>query len=103
MALEKRCGLGGTVETIDGSGFNELTYEWTNFGHAGANLSQDLELVCITPDSLQIEDLSDPNFTGGPEPDPAQVSVLSLAGLGVDGSPGAFAGSHRPVRPELVR
>jgi hypothetical protein len=84
---------GGTTETIDGSGFNMLTYEWTNFGPSNAGDSQDLNLVSITPDSLQVVALG-AALGVGTEPLPTGVSVQSYGGLGLPGpsSPFAYAG-----------
>jgi hypothetical protein len=70
---------GGTVETIQGSGFNYLTYEWTNFGSPTSSYSQDIDLVSITEDAVQVVEFGAPN-PPGPSPQPSAVSVQTLGG-----------------------
>ena len=88
--------LGQGIETIDGSGFNILTYEWTNFGPAGSDFSQDFNLVAIAATAIQVQGLPIAfSLSGvGPQSTPTPVSVQTFAGLGVNdrSSPFAYAG-----------
>lgn len=67
---------GGTsTAVITGTGFNLLTYEWTNIGPADQNQSQDYELEGISPTTVTVGVSADPNSTV--ELDPWQLSVQS--------------------------
>jgi hypothetical protein len=73
--------FGGTEETITGSRFNLLTYEWTNFGPAADATSQDFNLAGVTADAVQVID--PPSFGAvAAEPVPTAVSVQAATGLG---------------------
>lgn len=50
---------GNTLLDLNGSGFNVLTYEWTDFGPAADESSQDFEVQSITPTDLYILSLPD--------------------------------------------
>ena len=91
--------VGPRVETIEGTGFNLLTYEWTNFGPADANLSQDFNLVAIGPSVIQVESPPIDQSVGkvGPLPTPMAVSVQTLAGVAVNGRTSPFAYAGVPV------
>ncbi len=71
---------GGTsTATITGTGFNLLTYEWTNIGDPTQEANQDLQLEGISATSVTVGVLSDPNLTI--EPDPWPWTVLSAGQL----------------------
>jgi hypothetical protein len=87
---------GGTVETIGGSGFNLLTYEWTNFGSPTQAYSQDFNLVGISAHSVQVVEFGAPN-PPGVNPQPSPVSVQSYGGLGSNSATSKFAYAGIPV------
>lgn len=82
--------LGGTVETIGGSGFNFLTYAWTDFGTPSSADSQDYNIVGISAHSVRVVEFGAPNPPGN-APQPAAVSVQSFGGLGSNSATSKFA------------
>ncbi len=71
---------GGSVETISGSGFNLLTFEYVNVGPAGLGSSQDFAILGMTPTQLVISVAAAPEATTV-EPLAVPLSVLSAGQL----------------------
>jgi hypothetical protein len=69
---------GGTVITVHGAGFNNDSFEWTDFGPPSQAASQDLNIVYASGTELQVQGPAEPLTT-----DVLSVpfSVQSLAGL----------------------
>ncbi len=71
---------GGSTEDIHGTGFNVLTYFWTDFGPVGPQSSQDFFNLSITPTDLFIVNSGD-EFLSGPTTEPlAQAVTIVTAG-----------------------
>jgi hypothetical protein len=87
---------GGTVETIGGSGFNLLTYDWTNFGNSTLANSQDYNLVGISAKAVQVVEFGAPNPPGN-NPQPSPVSVQTYVGLANNSASSKFAYAGIPV------
>jgi len=80
-----------TTITINGSGFNVLTFDWVNLGDPSLASSVDSNLVSISADGTRLQVVANPDPNGiGSEADPAPVTVLSLGGLSGP-SPWAYA------------
>lgn len=73
---------GGSIEDIHGTGFNVLTYFWTDFGDVGPQSSQDYFDLSITPTDLFIINNGDPNLTGPTtEPEAQAITIVTAGGL----------------------
>ena len=97
---------GGTPETLTGSGFDVLTYEWVTFGPPKQGASQDYAIDSISPDSLVVTAPPDPNLAGGTttEPDAVAVGFTSIAGSAAappSGSRGSFSFAGIPTVSKL--
>jgi Fibronectin type III domain/IPT/TIG domain len=70
---------GGSTETITGTGFNLLDFEWVNVGKAGANDNEDTSYDSIS--STQIVVTVFGSATAGTEPVSSPISVQTSGGL----------------------
>jgi hypothetical protein len=71
---------GGTVVTIDGTGFNLATLDWVNFGDpTQADSQQFFNLVSVTGTEIQITAPALPSLTVGPSTLP--VTIQTVAGI----------------------
>jgi hypothetical protein len=68
---------GGTIATIDGSGFDSMGFVYATVGNPALNVSQDFSVISYSPTEIQI---AMPGHNPTTEPVSKGLSILTLAG-----------------------